>query len=135
MAINDAIVLRANFEDWKRRADGLDEHIDPWLYYCLEQYLKSFALDDDDLEAGITDGGGDGGTDGYYFLVNNRQLVTADSVIEPKSVTAIHLLFFQVNGRHGGSRNNGNEKSGSFSIAQSRPTKGWFVGPNSAQRK
>jgi hypothetical protein len=35
MATNDAIVLQSNFEGWKRRADGLDPDIDPWLYYCL----------------------------------------------------------------------------------------------------
>jgi hypothetical protein len=100
MGTNDAIVLKASFEDWKRRTDGLDEDIDPWLYYCLEQFLKSYALDDDDVEAGITDGGGDGGIDGYYFLVNNRQPVTADTVLEPKTVTGVHLLFFQV--KHSG---------------------------------
>lgn len=100
MATNDAIVLKANFEDWKRRTDGLDENIDPWLYYCLEQFLKSYALDDDDIEAGITDGGGDGGIDGYYFLINNRQPVTTDTVLEPKTVSSVHLLFFQV--KHSG---------------------------------
>lgn len=100
MAKNDAIVLAAHFEDWKRRADGLDGHIDPWLYYCLEQYLKAYAIDDDDLEAGITDGAGDGGVDGYYFLVNNRQLVTADTNIDPKAASSVRLLFFQV--KHSG---------------------------------
>jgi hypothetical protein len=58
MATNEAIVLKANFESWKARADGLDPEIDPWLYYCLEQHLKSYAIDDEDLEAGITEGGG-----------------------------------------------------------------------------
>jgi hypothetical protein len=99
MATNDAIVLTANFEDWRRRADGLEE-VDAWLYYCLEQHLKSYAIDDEDLEAGITDGGNDGGIDGYYFLINNRQIVTADTEIEPKVASSIHLLFFQV--KHSG---------------------------------
>ncbi|WP_445215478.1 AIPR family protein [Bradyrhizobium sp. Pa8] len=100
MATNEAIVLRTNFESWQRRADGLDADIDPWLYYCLEQHLKSYAIDDDDLEAGITDSGHDGGIDGYYFLVNNRQVVDADSDLDPKMVSSIHLLFFQV--KHSG---------------------------------
>jgi hypothetical protein len=99
MAKNDAIVLEAHFEDWKRRTEGLGD-VDPWLYYCLEQYLKSYAIDDDDLESGITDGAGDGGVDGYYFLVNNRQLVTADTDVEPKTVSSVRLLFFQV--KHSG---------------------------------
>ena len=100
MAMNDAIVLKANFEAWKARAAGLDPDIDPWLYYCLEQHLKSYAIDDEDLEAGITEGGGDGGIDGYYFLANNRQTVDADTVLDPKLVSSIHLLFFQV--KHSG---------------------------------
>jgi hypothetical protein len=55
MPTNEAIVLGTNFEDWKRRIDGLEENdIDPWLYYCLEQYLKQYAIDDEDLEA-VTD--------------------------------------------------------------------------------
>jgi len=100
MATNDVIVLKAIFDSWKRRADGLDPDIDAWLYYCLEQHLKSYAIDDDDLEAGITEGGGDGGVDGYYFLVNNRQVVDADTELDPKIVSSIHLLFFQV--KHSG---------------------------------
>jgi hypothetical protein len=100
MATNEAIVLKANFESWKARADGLDPEIDPWLYYCLEQHLKSYAIDDEDLEAGITEGGGDGGIDGYYFLANNRQVVDADTVLDPKLVSSIHLLFFQI--KHSG---------------------------------
>lgn len=99
MASNDAIVLKANFEDWKRRADGLGE-IDPWLYYCLEQFLKPYAIDDDELESGITEGGNDGGIDAHYFLVNNRTVVGADSNVDPKSVTNIRLLFVQV--KHSG---------------------------------
>lgn len=94
MASNDAIVLKANFADWKSRADGLE--CDPWLYYCLEQFLKSYAIDDDDLESGITDGGNDGGIDGHYFLVNNRQVINADTHVEPKTASNVRLLFFQI---------------------------------------
>lgn len=99
MTTNDAIVLKSAFEDWKRRTAEL-ENIDPWLYFCLENYLKSYAIDDDDLENGITEGGGDGGVDGHYFLVNNRQLITEDSEIDPKLATKIRVLFFQV--KHSG---------------------------------
>ena len=69
MATNDAIVLRASFEEWNQRVDGLDEHIDAWLYYCLEQYLKQYAIDDEDVEAGNTDRVNDRDLVGGYFLV------------------------------------------------------------------
>lgn len=95
MSKNDEIVLRANFDDWKNRADGIG-NIDPWLYYCLEQFLKPYGLDDEETLAGITEGGNDGGADAIYFIVNHRILVEDDSDIDPKSVSNIRLIFFQV---------------------------------------
>jgi hypothetical protein len=95
MAKNDAIVLQANFTDWKQRAEDFGTN-DPWLYYCLEQFLKPYALDDEETQFGITEGGNDGGTDGIYFLINQRQLVTDETVIDAKSVSKARLIFFQV---------------------------------------
>jgi hypothetical protein len=95
MATNDAIVLKANFEDWKQRATDLG-NIDPWLYYCVDQFLKPYAVDDDDLESGLKEGGNDGGVDGHYFIVNHRQPINADTNIDPKIVGKIQLLFLQV---------------------------------------
>ncbi len=95
MAKNDAIVLQANFADWKLRAEDLGS-TDPWLYYCLEQFLKPYALDDEETQFGITEGGNDGGADGIYFIVNQRQLVTDETVIDAKSVSKARLIFFQV---------------------------------------
>lgn len=94
MPSNDAIVLKANFEDWKQRANNL-KGIQPWLYYCVEQFLKPFALDDDEIRYGITDGGNDGGADAIYFLVNQRQPVAEDTILESKSVSKIRLIIIQ----------------------------------------
>jgi hypothetical protein len=99
MTTNDAIVLQANFAEWKRRADDLGT-IDPWLYFCLEQFLKPYALDDEEIQFGITEGGNDGGADGIYFLTNQRQLVTDDINLDPKGVSKARLIFFQI--KHGG---------------------------------
>jgi hypothetical protein len=43
----------------------------------------------------LTDGGNDGGADAIYFLVNQRQLVTEDTVVESKNVAKIRLIFIQ----------------------------------------
>ena len=40
MSANDEIVLKTNFEDWKRRIADI-KGIDPWLYYCVEQFRKA----------------------------------------------------------------------------------------------
>lgn len=95
MSSNDAIVLQANFADWKKRADDLGK-IDPWLYYCLEQFLKPYALDDEETQFGITEGGNDGGADAFYFLVNQRQAVNDETELDPKSVSRVRLIFFQI---------------------------------------
>jgi hypothetical protein len=86
--------LKANFEDWEQRVTDIGD-VDPWHYYCIEQFLKPYAVDDDDLDAGITEGGNDGGTDGHYFIVNHRQPINADTTIDPKVVQKIQLIFIQ----------------------------------------
>jgi hypothetical protein len=50
MAKNDPIILQANFIDWKQRAEDFGA-TDPWLYYCPEQFLKPYALDDEETSS------------------------------------------------------------------------------------
>ncbi len=96
MSQNDAVVLQANFDAWKEgRGAGLTE-CSPWLYYCLEQYVKPYQLDDDELLSGITDGGNDGGADGIFILANQRPLVTDTTSLPAGSVSKIRVLFLQV---------------------------------------
>lgn len=86
MSQNDLIVLDSNFNNWlKNRAQGLKK-VQPWLYYCVEQFVKPFALSDEDIFYGITDGNGDGGVDALYFLINRSQLVQEDTEIDARSV-------------------------------------------------
>jgi hypothetical protein len=99
MTGNDAIVLGTHFDAWKERFTAV-KGVDPWLYYTIEQFLKPYALDDDDTLAGITDSGNDGGADGIYFLVNHRQMVTEETDVDPKTVSKVHLNIFQV--KHSG---------------------------------
>ncbi|MBI1867585.1 MAG: AIPR family protein [Methylocystis sp.] len=94
MSANDAIVLKANFEDWKQRIDDISG-VDAWLYYCVEQFVKTYALDDEEIMYGLTDGGNDGGADAIYFLVNQRQLVLEDSVLDAKNVSKVKLIIIQ----------------------------------------
>ncbi|OYW57020.1 MAG: hypothetical protein B7Y80_02825 [Hyphomicrobium sp. 32-62-53] len=95
MSKNDVVVLKSNFENWKQRTEELTG-VDPWLYYCLEQFLKVFSLDDEEMQFGLTEGGNDGGADGIYIIANQRQLVTEDAELDAGSVSKIRILFFQV---------------------------------------
>jgi hypothetical protein len=99
MSANDAIVLKAHFEDWKQRIADING-FDPWLYYCVEQFVKPYALDDEEIQYGITDGGNDGGADAIYFLANQRQLVAEDTLLDAKNVSKLRLLIIQC--KHGG---------------------------------
>jgi hypothetical protein len=96
MSSNDAIVLKANFIEWKQqRAAGLNG-IDPWVYYAISQFVKPYELNDEEIQYGLTEGGNDGGADGLYFIVNHRILVKDDNVIDPKSVTSVRVIVIQV---------------------------------------
>jgi hypothetical protein len=94
MSANDAIVLKAHFEDWKQRIEDI-KGFDPWLYYCVEQFVKPYALDDEELQYGITDKGNDGGADATYFLLNQQLLVTEDTILDAKNVSKIRLVIIQ----------------------------------------
>ena len=98
MSANDAIVLKANFEDWRANAGDLGK-IDPWLYYCIEQFMKPYSLDDDEVRVGIIDKGNDGGTDGLYMMVNQGQLLRDDD-FDARYVTKARIVFLQV--KHSG---------------------------------
>ena len=100
MSENDLIHLEANFKNWcDERAPGL-RGIDPFLYYCVEHYMKPDDLSDEEILYGITDGPNDGGVDAIYFLVN-RVLVQDDTDFDPKSTTKVHIAIIQVKNKNG----------------------------------
>jgi hypothetical protein len=70
MSQNDVIVLNANFATWQQRATGVK--VDPWLYYCIEQFVKQYGLSDEEIQYGITDGGSDGGADAILLSSQPR---------------------------------------------------------------
>jgi hypothetical protein len=100
MGANDVLALNANFASWQAdRMPGLTR-VDPWEYYCVDQFLKQFAVSDDELLAGLVGGGNDGGADGAYFFVN-RKLVQDDTDLDPKTACKINLLVIQVKQNQG----------------------------------
>ncbi|WP_425404319.1 AIPR family protein [Hwanghaeella sp.] len=94
MSTNDAIVLKANFEAWKVRVAGIN--VDPWLYYCVEQFVKPYMLDDEEILSGIVDGGNDGGYDAIFLIANQRQVIDETVEFDAKNVSRIRLIFMQV---------------------------------------
>lgn len=95
MAPNDLVALRANFARWKEtRGSGLTG-INPFNYYCLEQFLKPYpSVNDKEIRAGAVDGPLDGGVDAFYFFAN-RKYVFEDTPLDPDSDIKIDLVITQ----------------------------------------
>lgn len=101
MSLNDILALEANFSNWvSERAVGLKKNIDPFVYYCVEQFVKPFELSDEEILYGIVDGPNDGGVDAIYFLVN-RILVREDTVLETRGESKVNLVIIQVKSSNG----------------------------------
>jgi AIPR protein len=101
MGQNDLFFLKSHFENWLgSRGLGLTE-VDPFVYYCIEQFMKPFDPNDEEIEYGITDGPNDGGLDAAYLLFN-RDLVRDDTDIQPDSVMTVHLVMFQIKNKEEG---------------------------------
>ena len=104
MGANDVLALKANFATWQQdRMPGLTG-VDPFEYYCVDQFLKQFAVSDDELRLGLVAGGNDGGVDAAYFFVN-RRLVQDDTDLDPKTACKVDLLIIQVKQNQGFSPN------------------------------
>jgi hypothetical protein len=97
MSLNDVLALNANIQNWTEdRAQGLAESIQPFVYYCVEQFLKPYDISDEEILYGITDGGNDGGIDALYFLVNGV-LVREDTKLDTKAdKPKVNLIMFQM---------------------------------------
>jgi hypothetical protein len=95
MGVNDVIALKANFATWEAdRMPGLTG-VDPFEYYCVDQFLKQFAVSDDELRTGLVGGGNDGGADSAHFFVN-RRLVQDDTDLDPKTACKVNVVIIQV---------------------------------------
>jgi len=96
MSQNDLIHLESNFKNWQEGRGAELTDVDPYVYYCAEQFLKPFDLNDEEIAYGIVDGGNDGGIDTIYFIVNRDMLVRDDTDVDPKTVTRVRLLMMQM---------------------------------------
>ncbi len=95
MGANDVLALEANFRQWQEsRMSGFKRDINPFEYYCAEQFLKPFGVADDDILSGLVGGHQNGGVDAMYFFAN-RRLVEEDTELDSKAVTRVNLVILQ----------------------------------------
>jgi AIPR protein len=100
MSDNDVVALEANYKNWRQsNGRGLTKY-DPFVFYSIDQFLKPFHVSDSDVAYGLTDGGNDGGVDGFYFFVNG-ELMREDSDVEARTAEKVNLILFQIKGEEG----------------------------------
>ncbi len=91
---NDLLVLDANYKNWiESRAVGIEE---PFVYYCAEQFLKSYDPTDEDISYGITDAPNDGGIDAIYFVVDRDEFIRDDTDVGSRKPSKASLVILQV---------------------------------------
>jgi len=94
LSANDILALKTEYRNWKNaRAVGLTE-VDPFEFFCADQFLKSYLLTDEDILSGVVGSSNDGGVDAFYFLLNGH-LVQEDTVIPTQPNLPVSLVFVQ----------------------------------------
>ena len=95
MPDNDVIALQVAYRDWcAARMPGL-KNVDPFEFFCAEQFLKSFRMSDSEVLWGLVDDENDGGVDAFFFLLN-RVPVDDNTKIDPRASGDVHLLIMQM---------------------------------------
>lgn len=70
MSTNDSIVLDGIIADRQKLSSEKTSIGEVFERFAFEQILKEYALTSNQIEDGWIDGGGDGGIDGFYVIVN-----------------------------------------------------------------
>ena len=95
MATNDRIILD---EVLKQRKEDIDPDVQDASFFELftaEQILKDFDPSYDEIDSGLIGGGGDGGIDGIYLLVNGEFVQDDPDYGHLKKDVTIDLIIMQ----------------------------------------
>lgn len=91
MAKNDVILLDGIVDERIGTSSVSRERDEVFELFVLEQVLKDYDLSADEIEAGWTDGAGDGGIDGFYIFINGHLLDDPDEFVWPRTHAAIDV--------------------------------------------
>lgn len=106
MSNNDVLALNLYYKEWcETRLAGLRQDIDPFEYFCADQFLKPFFASDEDIHYGLVGDSNDGGVDGFYFFIGNI-LADDTTVVNRRSSYQIDLVIMQIKESKGFSPSN-----------------------------
>ena len=101
MPDNDRIILDTVLDQTKAERVPESSDSDYFLIFAAEQITKDLDLSFDELETGFVEGGGDGGIDAMYVLVNNVLLQEDTELWEIKGDVIIDVILLQCSSSDG----------------------------------
>ncbi len=98
MSANDVLSLNLIYEDWcrARLVNGkAPRGLNPFEYFCAEQFLKRFSLNDEELMRGMVGEKDDGGIDTFHFFIN-RVLADDSTDVDRRSENDVDIIIMQI---------------------------------------
>src|SRR6266700_4993663 len=95
MGTNDQIILRQIVQQKIDEMESKPTEGEFFERFVSEQILKNYNLSYDEIEAGIVDGGNDGGIDAIYVLINGELINIDSDVSEFKRNIRIDMFVIQ----------------------------------------
>jgi hypothetical protein len=92
---NDQVLLQTLLEQTRKEVAPELAASEYFQLYVLEQLLRDRGLSYAELQSGIVDGGGDGGIDALYTLVNGVLVTSTDDAIVAVPGSMIELIIVQ----------------------------------------
>lgn len=95
MSSNQQIVLQTLVEQ-KHAELAPEKSISDYFHlFATEQILKDYDLNYDEIERGITEGGGDGGIDSVYTFLNGELIQDDHDITDTKKNALLELIIIQ----------------------------------------
>jgi hypothetical protein len=93
MAKNDVVLLDSLVEKARTRF-GLTDDSELFEMFCFNELLKQYEPSIEELETGWTDGGNDGGIDGFFVYVDDRAATqnVADYALKKNPTIDLHII-------------------------------------------
>ncbi|MCU1268978.1 MAG: hypothetical protein JWN74_272 [Acidobacteriaceae bacterium] len=96
MGQNEVLALNDFYEDWRQnRFAETTLKANPFEFFCAEQFLKEYSLNDDEIVRGLVGSGDDGGIDAFYFFIN-KVLADDSSHVDRRSENDVDVVIMQI---------------------------------------
>src|SRR5579883_1009680 len=96
MTSNDQVILEQILQQQSIEIETPFSESELFERFVVDQALKNYNLTYDDIEAGIVDGGNDGGIDAVYLFANEELISVDTNISELRRNTVIELYMIQI---------------------------------------